>query len=201
MLALDLDVTERTSVDAAVAATTTGSFGGLDALINVAGTINPRAVARASPTSRGRRSSACTSTAPTAAVARPIRRSSASAAPAIVSISSIAATVGIPKRASYSAAKGAIESLTRVLAVEWADAGIRVNAVAPGLHDDEAHGGHDRVRAARRVAGHAADPAAAASPGPRRSRTPSLTSPPSGASYITGQTLYVDGGTTVNSHW
>ena len=57
---------------------------------------------------------------------------SASPAPAIVSISSVAATVGIPKRASYSAAKGAIESLTRVLAVEWAEAGIRVNAVAPG---------------------------------------------------------------------
>src|SRR3954469_22875868 len=42
VLALDLDVTERASVDRAIAHTT-DRFGGLDALINVAGTIDPEA--------------------------------------------------------------------------------------------------------------------------------------------------------------
>jgi NAD(P)-dependent dehydrogenase (short-subunit alcohol dehydrogenase family) len=35
----------------------------------------------------------------------------------------------------YSASKGALASLTRAAAVEWAPLGIRVNAVAPGLTD------------------------------------------------------------------
>jgi NAD(P)-dependent dehydrogenase (short-subunit alcohol dehydrogenase family) len=51
---------------------------------------------------------------------------------AIVNVSSINASTGKPGSAAYSAAKGAIEALTRVLAVEWAPFGIRVNAVAPG---------------------------------------------------------------------
>lgn len=52
---------------------------------------------------------------------------------AIVNISSFLAGVGLPKRAAYSASKGAIISLTKTLAVEWAELGIRVNAVAPGF--------------------------------------------------------------------
>jgi NAD(P)-dependent dehydrogenase (short-subunit alcohol dehydrogenase family) len=50
----------------------------------------------------------------------------------IINISSIAGTMGLPYRASYCAAKAGIEGLTRSLAVEWAEYGIRVNAVAPG---------------------------------------------------------------------
>jgi NAD(P)-dependent dehydrogenase (short-subunit alcohol dehydrogenase family) len=51
---------------------------------------------------------------------------------AIVSISSTASIVGVPGRGPYSAAKGAISAWTRSLAVEVAEDGIRVNAVAPG---------------------------------------------------------------------
>ncbi len=46
-------------------------------------------------------------------------------------MSSVAASAGLPGRLCYSVAKAGIEALTRVLAVEWAPAGIRVNAVAP----------------------------------------------------------------------
>jgi len=51
---------------------------------------------------------------------------------AIVNIGSIAGLFGHPRRLAYGAAKAAIHSITKTLAVEWARNGIRVNAVAPG---------------------------------------------------------------------
>ena len=50
---------------------------------------------------------------------------------AIVNVSSIAAFVGIPDHAAYSASKGGLDGLTRVMARELAPKGIRVNAVHP----------------------------------------------------------------------
>jgi NAD(P)-dependent dehydrogenase (short-subunit alcohol dehydrogenase family) len=52
--------------------------------------------------------------------------------PAVVNVSSLGATVGLPRRGSYCAAKAGLEGFTRSLAVEWGPFGIRVNAVAPG---------------------------------------------------------------------
>jgi NAD(P)-dependent dehydrogenase (short-subunit alcohol dehydrogenase family) len=56
---------------------------------------------------------------------------------AIVNISSINGIVAFPMRLAYSAAKAAVISMTKVLAVEWAGYGIRVNAVAPGNTETE----------------------------------------------------------------
>jgi NAD(P)-dependent dehydrogenase (short-subunit alcohol dehydrogenase family) len=52
---------------------------------------------------------------------------------AIVHISSILARYLIPTRTVYSATKGAIESLTRAMAIDLIPQGIRVNCIAPGL--------------------------------------------------------------------
>jgi len=49
----------------------------------------------------------------------------------IVNIASQYGLVGYYRRAAYSASKGGLVNLTRTLAVEWADRGVRVNAVAP----------------------------------------------------------------------
>jgi NAD(P)-dependent dehydrogenase (short-subunit alcohol dehydrogenase family) len=49
----------------------------------------------------------------------------------IVSLSSQASLVGIPRHAVYSASKGAVNTLTKVLALEWSPFGVTVNAVAP----------------------------------------------------------------------
>ncbi len=51
----------------------------------------------------------------------------------IINASSLVALMGRPGRDSYTAAKGAITSLTRSLAVQYAPQKIRVNAIAPGM--------------------------------------------------------------------
>ncbi|HET9492573.1 MAG TPA: SDR family oxidoreductase [Methylomirabilota bacterium] len=113
----------------------------------------------------------------------------------ITSIASTHGVVGIADRSTYGIAKAGIIQMTRMLAIEWARHGIRVNAVAPGT-----------VETPSRAAVYAADPQ-------RRelmiNRVPLrrfgtademaaavcyLASPR--AAYITGQTLLVDGGLT-----
>ena len=50
----------------------------------------------------------------------------------VVNMSSVNAVMAIPSIASYNMSKGAINQLTRVMALALADLGVRVNAVAPG---------------------------------------------------------------------
>ncbi|WBB80473.1 SDR family NAD(P)-dependent oxidoreductase [Micromonospora sp. WMMD882] len=59
----------------------------------------------------------------------------ASSGGSIVNVCSIAATAGLPRRALYSASKGAVLALSRAMAADLVDAGIRVNCVNPGTVD------------------------------------------------------------------
>ncbi len=52
---------------------------------------------------------------------------------AIVAVSSVNATRPAPRVGPYAAAKGAVESLIRAMAIDYASSGIRVNAVRPGI--------------------------------------------------------------------
>jgi NAD(P)-dependent dehydrogenase (short-subunit alcohol dehydrogenase family) len=56
----------------------------------------------------------------------------------IINVSSILARLAVPQRSAYCASKGAIESLTRALALELAPYNVRVNAVSPGLIETKA---------------------------------------------------------------
>lgn len=53
----------------------------------------------------------------------------------VINMSSVAALVGLPNRAAYCAAKGAVSALTRAMAVDHVAQGIRVNAICPGTVD------------------------------------------------------------------
>src|SRR5579862_1829988 len=54
---------------------------------------------------------------------------------AIVNLSSVSGLRGAPHRVAYAATKGAIDAVTRALAMELGPLGIRVNSVAPGVVD------------------------------------------------------------------
>lgn len=65
------------------------------------------------------------------------RRMLARGSGAVVNIASAAALVAVADRAAYSASKAGLVMLTKVLALEWAPRGVRVNAVAPTFVDTE----------------------------------------------------------------
>jgi NAD(P)-dependent dehydrogenase (short-subunit alcohol dehydrogenase family) len=114
----------------------------------------------------------------------------------IITVASVQAFVGAAERSTYGISKAALIQMTRMLAIEWAEHGIRVNAVAPGRLDtpspSRAGTGSDkaymdamlqriplhRLATADEVAGAVAFLAGAA------------------AASITGQTIIIDGGLT-----
>ena len=51
----------------------------------------------------------------------------------VINMTSLRAVIGTRGADAYTASKGGVLSLTRALALQWADAGIRVNAIAPGV--------------------------------------------------------------------
>ena len=114
----------------------------------------------------------------------------------IISMASTHGLVGFATRAVYGISKAAIMQMTRMLAIEWAEHGIRVNAVAPG-----------RVESASPArAENVSDPnymrmAMARVPLHRSARIDEVAAAvcylaSANAAYVTGQTLVLDGGLT-----
>jgi NAD(P)-dependent dehydrogenase (short-subunit alcohol dehydrogenase family) len=116
---------------------------------------------------------------------------------AIVNVASISGLVGLPDQTAYCVTKGAIVQLTRQLAIQYARAGVRINAVAPGAIDtpfvDRSLGlERDPARLAE-IGGH--HPVGrVATPAEIAETVVFLASPR--ASYVTGAILAVDGGFT-----
>ncbi|MGI9052797.1 MAG: glucose 1-dehydrogenase [Ilumatobacteraceae bacterium] len=114
---------------------------------------------------------------------------------AIVNVSSVHQLIPKPKFLGYSVSKGGMQNLTRTLALEYADRGIRVNAIGPGatvtpinrawVEDPEKRA----LVTAHIPMGRAGDAEEMAA------TTAFLLSDDAG--YITGQTIFVDGGLTL----
>ena len=129
-LAVPLDVTPAASLEAAASATTT-AFGRLDGWVNNAGVLRLDAAldARSEDFEAQMRVNAqavllgCQTAA---------RRMIGQGGGAIVNVASNAGKVGYRNMAGYNASKAAVVSLTRSLALEWAEHDINVNAVCPG---------------------------------------------------------------------
>jgi meso-butanediol dehydrogenase/(S,S)-butanediol dehydrogenase/diacetyl reductase len=126
-----VDVTERSALDR-LAGEIGDAHGGLDVLVNAAGVLTPNLPVDQLPADDFRRAyevnvlgtvNACQAFFPLLRERRG----------AIVNVASQAALVSLPQQAAYTAAKGAVAALTRSLAIDWAEHGIRANAVAPGF--------------------------------------------------------------------
>jgi hypothetical protein len=188
------DVTDETAAEAMVERLGT-DLGGIDILVNNAGShvISP---AESESLADFRRVMDLNVTSVFHLSQLVGRRMLAQGAGSIINIASIMGLVASSpvKEASYCASKGAIVNLSRELAVQWAGRGVRVNCIAPGwfpseltadmLKDDKSIRWLERNTPMRR-AGH-----------PGELDGVLLLLAGAGGSFITGQTIAVDGGWT-----
>jgi 2-deoxy-D-gluconate 3-dehydrogenase len=189
------DVTSQEAVESAVAAGIE-RLGQIDIVVNNAGGTNfmvPFAEMRLSGWEKVMKLNATSTVFVCHAVAGHLleRRTGS-----VINVASVGGIAAAPLISPYGAAKAAVVSLTKSLAVEWAGYGVRVNALCPGWTATELN---------RNLWGdEKAGPATVASvPLHRWARPEEMAGPAvflaSGASsYMTGQTLVVDGGQTIS---
>lgn len=195
VLAVPCDVAEEGDVDRLVA-TTLERFGSVEILVNNAG-ITEVVPAHEEALSTFQRVVSVNLTGAFLCAQRFGRPMLAAGRGSIVNVASVLGLVGagqIPQ-ASYTASKGGLVNLTRELAAQWARLGVRVNALAPGWYatemTDDMFTDERSLRwiNKRTPMGRAGDPEELVGP--------LLFLASDAASYVTGQTLAVDGGWTI----
>jgi 3-oxoacyl-[acyl-carrier protein] reductase len=189
-LALELDVTDGESCASAVA-DATARFGGIDILVNAAGISPVRQRAELHDTTAWRAILDVNLTG-----AYLVTRAAApwllERGGVVLNVASALGAMASPRLAGYGASKAGLTQLTRTLAREWADRGVRVNALCPGYVETEMTApllAVDRLR----------DEVVAATPLGRVAEVSEVVGPAlflvsDEASYVTGAALLVDGG-------
>ncbi len=114
----------------------------------------------------------------------------------IINMSSQTGTVAIPQRAAYCASKGAVNQLTKLLALEWAQHGINVNAVAPTFIETPFTEPMFRDKGFRRYVDENIPLGRVGKPSDVTGAVVYLASPAS--DLVTGLILLVDGGWTIH---
>ena len=115
----------------------------------------------------------------------------------IINISSVHESIPQPQSAHYAASKGGMEMLTKTVAVELADKGIRVNGIAPGavatdMNKDILEDEQKKKEEEKRIPMHRIGQ-------PEEIAKVAVFLASDAASYMTGTTVYVDGGLTLSS--
>ena len=136
-VAVECDVTDEAAVERLVEAAM-DAFGGIDVLVNNAGTSDPRP-AEDEPYELFQHIVDVNLNGVFLCTKACARRMLAVGSGSIVNVASILGIVGAGQvpQASYTASKGAVVNLTRELSAQWARRGIRVNAILPGWFPSE----------------------------------------------------------------
>jgi NAD(P)-dependent dehydrogenase (short-subunit alcohol dehydrogenase family) len=130
---IHVDVTSRASIDALV--DEVGErFGRIDVLVNCAGSAS-RHLAEDFPEEVWDRIIALNLKGTFMTCQTVGRKMLAQGSGSIINIASIGASIAYPHTTAYLQSKGAVAQMTRSLALEWIDRGVRVNAIAPSLFD------------------------------------------------------------------
>jgi len=189
-MAATVDVLERDSVDA-LRDRVVEQFGEVHILVNAAGTVSRKPTLEVSE-AEWQASLDVNLTGTLRTCQSFFGALSSSGRGRVINIASLNSFVSLKEVAAYAASKSGLLSLTRSLAVEWATAGVNVNAIAPGvfrtdlnrkLLDETERGRELLMRIPAKRFGCAEEVVGAA-----------VLLASDAASYITGQCIVVDGG-------